>query len=69
MLRTWRTAQKRGQEVGSPALGGNERFTLLVKMISKLEKKHSQFSHRVGTVKYTSEARTPSLETAGQLEE
>eukprot|EP00975_Prorocentrum_lima_P014270 3030969-Prorocentrum_lima.AAC.1 len=29
ILRTWRTAQKEGQEVGMPALGGNERFTLL----------------------------------------
>eukprot|EP00975_Prorocentrum_lima_P068426 12920639-Prorocentrum_lima.AAC.1 len=46
MLRIWRTLQKRGQEVGIPALCGNERFTLLVKMISKLEKRHSQFSHR-----------------------
>eukprot|EP00975_Prorocentrum_lima_P038152 8022536-Prorocentrum_lima.AAC.1 len=69
MLRTWRTAQKRGQEVGIPALGGNERFILLVKMISKLEKKHSQFSHRASTVKYSREARTPSLEIARQLEE
>eukprot|EP00975_Prorocentrum_lima_P027488 5776143-Prorocentrum_lima.AAC.1 len=42
MLRTWRTAQKRGQDVGTTALGGNERFTVLVKMISKLQKKHSQ---------------------------
>eukprot|EP00975_Prorocentrum_lima_P042116 8852104-Prorocentrum_lima.AAC.1 len=49
MLRTWRTTQKRGQYVGIPALGGNERLILLVKMISKLEKKHSQFCHRVGT--------------------
>eukprot|EP00975_Prorocentrum_lima_P057779 12117576-Prorocentrum_lima.AAC.1 len=38
MLMTWRSAQKRGQEVGIPALGGNERFTLLVKMISQMEK-------------------------------
>eukprot|EP00975_Prorocentrum_lima_P059985 12577641-Prorocentrum_lima.AAC.1 len=64
MLRTWRTAQKRGQEAGIPALGGNERFTLPVKMISKLEKRHSQLSHRVSTVKYSKEARTPFLETA-----
>eukprot|EP00975_Prorocentrum_lima_P007394 1585636-Prorocentrum_lima.AAC.1 len=42
MMRTWRAAQKRGQEVGIPALGGNKRFTLLVKLISKLEAKHSQ---------------------------
>eukprot|EP00975_Prorocentrum_lima_P025306 5312876-Prorocentrum_lima.AAC.1 len=60
MLRTWRAAQKRGQEVGSPALGGHERFILLVKMISKLETKHRQFSHRVIAVKYSREARTPS---------
>eukprot|EP00975_Prorocentrum_lima_P071235 12936545-Prorocentrum_lima.AAC.1 len=38
-------------------------------MISKLEKKHAQFSHRVGTVNYSREARTPSLETARQFEE
>eukprot|EP00975_Prorocentrum_lima_P065563 12904139-Prorocentrum_lima.AAC.1 len=69
MLRTWRTAQQRGQEVGIPALGGNERFTLLMKMISKLEMKHSQFSHRVTAVKYSREARIPSLETARHLEE
>eukprot|EP00975_Prorocentrum_lima_P060503 12690527-Prorocentrum_lima.AAC.1 len=59
MLRTWRTALKRGQEVGIPALGGNERFIRLVKMISKLEKKHPQFCHRAGIVKYSREARTP----------
>eukprot|EP00975_Prorocentrum_lima_P030858 6475843-Prorocentrum_lima.AAC.1 len=29
MLRAWRAAQKGGQEVGIPALGGNERFILL----------------------------------------
>eukprot|EP00975_Prorocentrum_lima_P033231 6974438-Prorocentrum_lima.AAC.1 len=68
-MRTWRTAQKRGQEVGIPALGGNERFTLLVKMIPKLEAKHSQFSHIVSIDKYSREARTPTLETARQLEE
>eukprot|EP00975_Prorocentrum_lima_P039469 8294108-Prorocentrum_lima.AAC.1 len=38
-------------------------------MISKIQKKHSHFSHRVTTGKYSREARTPSLETAGQLEE
>eukprot|EP00975_Prorocentrum_lima_P059214 12415954-Prorocentrum_lima.AAC.1 len=38
-------------------------------MISKLEKKHSQFGHRVGTVKQSREARTPSMETARHLEE
>eukprot|EP00975_Prorocentrum_lima_P020118 4235938-Prorocentrum_lima.AAC.1 len=69
MIRTWRTAQKRGQEVGIPAVGGNERFTLLVKLISQLEAKHSQFSHRVSGVKHSREARTPTLETARQLEE
>eukprot|EP00975_Prorocentrum_lima_P025081 5268324-Prorocentrum_lima.AAC.1 len=59
MLRTWRTAQRR-QEVGIAALGGNERFILLVKMVSQLEKKPSQFSHRVSTDKYSREERTPS---------
>eukprot|EP00975_Prorocentrum_lima_P070650 12933320-Prorocentrum_lima.AAC.1 len=38
-------------------------------MISKLDMKHSRFSHRVSAVKYSREARTPSLETARQLEE
>eukprot|EP00975_Prorocentrum_lima_P034235 7192896-Prorocentrum_lima.AAC.1 len=38
-------------------------------MISKLEKKHHQFSHRVSAVIYSREARTRSLETARQLEE
>eukprot|EP00975_Prorocentrum_lima_P062601 12886547-Prorocentrum_lima.AAC.1 len=38
-------------------------------MISKLEAKHSQFSHRVSSVKYSREAITPTLETARQLEE
>eukprot|EP00975_Prorocentrum_lima_P066232 12907929-Prorocentrum_lima.AAC.1 len=36
-------------------------------MISKLEKKHHQFSHRVSAVKNSREARTPSLEIARQL--
>eukprot|EP00975_Prorocentrum_lima_P063019 12888983-Prorocentrum_lima.AAC.1 len=39
--------------MGIPVLGGNERFTLLVQMISKLEKKHSQLSYRVSIVKYS----------------
>ena len=69
ILRTWRTAQKRGQEVGVPALGGMERFNLLVKLVSKLEKKHPQFGHRVNTIKYSREARTPTLEVAKLLEE
>eukprot|EP00975_Prorocentrum_lima_P004899 1067602-Prorocentrum_lima.AAC.1 len=38
-------------------------------MISKLERKHQQFSQRVCSVKYSREARTPSLEAARQLEE
>eukprot|EP00975_Prorocentrum_lima_P055197 11571650-Prorocentrum_lima.AAC.1 len=38
-------------------------------MISKLEAKHSQFSHRESGIKYFREARTPTLETARQLEE
>eukprot|EP00975_Prorocentrum_lima_P065211 12902116-Prorocentrum_lima.AAC.1 len=38
-------------------------------MISTLERKHHQFSHRVSAVKYSRVARTPSLETARQLEE
>eukprot|EP00975_Prorocentrum_lima_P008103 1732882-Prorocentrum_lima.AAC.1 len=37
-------------------------------MISKLEKKHSQISHRVSIVKHSRETITPSLETARQLE-
>eukprot|EP00975_Prorocentrum_lima_P060744 12744593-Prorocentrum_lima.AAC.1 len=38
-------------------------------MVSTLEKKHPQFSHRVGTANYSREARTPSLEAARHLEE
>eukprot|EP00975_Prorocentrum_lima_P016537 3507349-Prorocentrum_lima.AAC.1 len=38
-------------------------------MLSKLEKKHAQFSHRVGTVEYSREARTLSLEAARHLKQ
>eukprot|EP00975_Prorocentrum_lima_P002955 651826-Prorocentrum_lima.AAC.1 len=60
MLRSWRTAHIRGQEVGVPALRGLDRFNLLIRSVSKLEKKHAQFGHRADKSKDSREARTPS---------
>eukprot|EP00975_Prorocentrum_lima_P010254 2183453-Prorocentrum_lima.AAC.1 len=38
-------------------------------MISKLERRQPHFSHRVSAVKYSREARAPSVEIARQLED
>eukprot|EP00975_Prorocentrum_lima_P009193 1958051-Prorocentrum_lima.AAC.1 len=41
-----------------------ERFSVLVKLITKLKKKYPHVGHRLDLIKYSREARTPSVEMA-----
>ena len=68
MVRAWKTARKRSEPMGTPALSGLEQSEALVSLVSRLEKKNEKFSHIFYLLRFSREGRDPALKFADELE-